>query len=46
LELQLVASQVECIAKSAPVFHKQIVQSFFEEFEKLVIEMIMAASPA
>jgi len=42
----LLANYVDCIAKCAPVYHKQFVVSYFEKLEKAVREKILRATSA
>lgn len=41
----LVSAYVECLAKSAPNYHKQIVDSFFQPFIDAVLKSMLLSTP-
>ena len=45
-ELSLLAAQIECLAKGAPVYHKQFAVNYLPALEMAVRDKILGASSA
>ena len=40
------AGYVDCVAKSAPLFHRHFIKDFFPELEKAVLASLLGSNPA
>ena len=46
MELHLLSSYADIIAKSSPMFHRQFVQKHFKTMQESIMKKLFAATPA